>query len=233
MTGNEQKPAGFKTLLRNMVPAAWLREREIFLRLGAYAGPAYLRLRARDLLGMRTVNQRRVPPGAQSFLFVCFGNIMRSPMAEAMFQRAVAQANLPSIRASSAGIHAIPGNTPHPWALSASQELGLPLTGHRARLLTPELTAQADVIFVMDFQNKAEILAAHPEADARVLMLSAYGTGPMRGRQIPDPFHTDLEGTRRCYGVLQSCIDNLVKELSIGSHASTEPRTATSSKRLA
>ena len=232
MTGNEQQPAGLKTLLRNLVPARWLRERQIFLRLGSSAGP-YLRLRARDLIGMRSPNQRRVPPGAQSFLFVCFGNIMRSPMAEAMFRRAVAQSGLTGIRASSAGIHAIPGNTPHPWALSASQEFGLPLTGHRARLLTPDLAIQADVIFVMDFQNKAEIMTLYPEAGARVLMLSAYGSGPMRGREIPDPFHTDLEGTRRCYGVLQSCIDNLVKELVIGSRASTEPRAATSSKRLA
>jgi protein-tyrosine-phosphatase len=233
MTENEQKPPGPKIFLRNLVPAAWLREREIFLRLGGTAGPTYFRLRARDLVGMRTANQRRVPPGARSFLFVCFGNIMRSPMAEAMFRRAVEQANLPGIRASSAGIHAIPGNTPHPWAVSASQEFGLPLTAHRAQLLTPDLVVQADVIFVMDFQNKAEILTLYPEADARVLMLSAYGSGPMRGREIPDPFHTDLEGTRRCYSVLQSCIDNLAKELLIASRASTEPRTATSSKRLA
>lgn len=214
MSGNDQRSETLKGRLRSIVPTAWLREREMFLRLGPSAGRAYLRLRLFDKLGARSGNCRKTPPHARSLVFVCFGNIMRSPMAEALFRRAATQANLHGFTAISAGIHAVPGNSPHPWALRASEDMGLPLAGHRARLLTPELVAQADVLFAMDFQNKAELMTLYPGGRPEVLMLSAYGTGVMRGREIRDPFFADVEGTRRCYHLLQMCIENLVEELS-------------------
>jgi len=104
--------------------------------------------------------------------------------------------------------------------LTASQELGLPLTQHRAQLLTAELVAQADAIFVMDFQNKAEVLALYPEAKEKVLMLSAYADGAGRPREIPDPYFGDLDATRNCYAILQTCIRNLTHEVAARSRGS-------------
>lgn len=201
--------------LRSLVPDSWLRERETFLRLGPKAGPIYARLRLLDLVGVRSPNRRRVSPGATSFLFVCFGNLMRSPMAEALLRKAVSEAGVHGTRCASAGLHAIAGNEAHPWALIASQEIGLPLTSHRAQPVTADLVAQADAIFAMDFQNKAELLARFPEFESRFLMLSAYADGPFRYREIPDPFFGDIDATRRCYGVLQACIRNLIAELQV------------------
>ena len=196
-----------------MVPDSLLREREIFLRLGPKAGPIYARLRLLDLAGVRSPNTQGVSPAARSFLFVCFGNLMRSPMAEAFFRKAVGDAGLRGIRCASAGLHAIAGNEAHPWALTASQEIGLPLTNHRAQPVTADLVTQADAIFAMDFQNKAELLARFPEFESKILMLSAYANGPFRYREIPDPYFGDIDATRRCYGVLQACIGNLMEEL--------------------
>jgi protein-tyrosine-phosphatase len=45
-------------------------------------------------------------------------------------------------------------------------------------------------------------------------MLSAYGDGPTRYREIPDPYFGDLEATRHCYAVLQTCIRNLTNDLA-------------------
>jgi len=199
--------------LRNLVPDSLLRERETILRLGPKAGPIYARLRLLDLVGVRSPNMRGVSPAARSFLFVCFGNLMRSPMAEAFFRKAVGDAGLHGIHGASAGLHAIPGNEAHPWALTASQGIGLPLTSHRAQPVTPDLVTQADAIFAMDFQNKAELLARFPEFESKILMLSAYADGPFRYREIPDPYFGDIDATRRCYGVLQACIRNLTAEL--------------------
>jgi protein-tyrosine phosphatase len=156
---------------------------------------------------------RRVSPAARSFLFVCFGNLMRSPMAEALFRKAISDAGLRGIHGASAGLHAIAGNEAHPWALMASQEIGLPLTNHRAQPVSANLVTQADAIFAMDFQNKAELLAGFPEFESKILMLSAYANGPFRYREIPDPYFGDIDATRRCYGVLQACIGNLTEEL--------------------
>jgi protein-tyrosine phosphatase len=225
MNADQQKP-GFRQVLRRIVPDSLLHERQVFLRLGPKAGPIYARLRLLDSVGVHSPNMEKIQPGARSFLFVCFGNIMRSPMAEAMFRKSVVDANLPNVLACSAGLHAVPGNEAHPRAMTASQEIGLPLTQHRAQLLTPGLVSQADAIFVMDFQNKAEVLALYPEARERVLMLSVYADGPQRYREIPDPYFGDLEATRRCYAVLQTCIRNLTIDL-----AARNPTSVTSVSR--
>jgi len=201
--------------LRSFVSDSLLQERETFLRLGPKAGPIYARLRLLDLAGVRSPNMQGVSPAARSFLFVCFGNRMRSPMAEAFFRKAVGDAGLRGIHGASAGLHAIPGNEAHPWALTASQEIGLPLTNHRAQPVTADLVTQADAIFAMDFQNRAELLAGFPEFQNKILMLSAYADGSFRCREIPDPYFGDIAATRRCYGVLQACIRNLTTELQM------------------
>jgi protein-tyrosine phosphatase len=210
----EQPKPGLKQWLRRLIPGFLLKERDTFFRLGPKAGALYARYRLLDRMGVRPQKRERISPSPKSILFVCFGNIMRSPMAEAMFRQCTAGTH---ILVASAGLHAIPGGEAHPRALVASSEIGLPLVQHRAQLLTPEMVSQSDVIFVMDFQNQAEVLALYPEAREKVVLLSAYAEGAERCREIPDPYFGDLEATRRCYALLQTCIHNLAAEL--GAHS--------------
>ena len=219
MSGEPQKSA-VRTSIRKTVPDWFLKERAIFLRLGPKAGPIYARLRLLDSIGVRTPNKVKLKSGTRSFLFVCLGNIMRSPMAEAMLKQALTEKGLQDqVRVASAGLHATPGKAAHPWAIAALQEIGLPLTSHRAQLLTLDLAGQADVIFAVDFQNKVELLALFPEAQHKVAMLSANASAPIRYREIPDPYFGDLEATRRCYAALQTCVRNLAAELSSSKRA--------------
>jgi protein-tyrosine-phosphatase len=69
---------------------------------------------------------------------------------------------------------------------------------------------QADAIFAMDFQNKAELLTLYPDAANKICMLSAYAEGAWQGREIPDPYLGDLEVTRNCARQLRTCIRNLL-----------------------
>ena len=203
-----------KTALRKLVPDLLLREREIVLHLGPEAGRTYIGLRLLDGLGVRASNQRMVPSSSRSFVFVCWGNIMRSAMAEFLMNQALRDAGLAGqLQIRSAGLHATPGREAHPWAQAASAQLGISLNQHRAKLLTREMVETADCIFAMDFQNKAELLTLYPGFREKVYMLSAYAEGPGRYRQIPDPYHGDLQGTLLCGQQLQSCICNLMKSL--------------------
>lgn len=210
----EQPKPGLRRALRKIVPDSLLRERETIFRLGPRAGAIYARLRLLDSLGVRAQNVDAIQPTTRSFLFVCFGNIMRSPMAELMLRKSAADANLDDVRVRSAGLHAITGREAHPDALTASAEIGLPLTQHRAQMLTRDLVLWADIIFVMDFENKAEMLTLYPDVRDKIVMLAEYGEGPKRCREIPDPYFGDLETTRRCYGVLRVCVRNLVSDLA-------------------
>lgn len=225
MTGDDPRTraTASKDALRRLIPDFLLQERGIVLRLGAKAGPIYARLRLLDALGVRTANQRRAPASARSFLFVCFGNIMRSAMAETLMRRVSEEIGLgPEPRIMSAGLHAIEGHEPHPWAQQVSAELGISLAEHRAKLLTREMVETADCILAMDFQNKAELLAIYPESKNKICMISAYGEGEWRYREIEDPYLGSLESTRICAGRLQICIQNLMASLFPSPHSAAK-----------
>src|SRR5580692_10124666 len=112
-------PTMIKPVLRKFVPNFLLQQRSIVVRLGAQAGWIYAKLRLLDSLGFRGVNRRVVPAGARSFLFVCFGNIMRSAMAEFLMRKmalenAPERANSCRARGSSLGTR----SRCRPWSLA-------------------------------------------------------------------------------------------------------------------
>jgi protein-tyrosine-phosphatase len=199
-----------KDLLRKFIPDFLLKQRSIVLRLGPGAGRIYASLRLFDVLGVRAAQQRRVSASARSFVFVCFGNIMRSAMAEFLMRRELTEAGIAqSVHIVSAGLHALAGREAHPWAQQASEDLGISLAEHRAKPLTREMVEQADCVLAMDFQNKAELLTLFPEFKEKIFMLSAYAEGAWQYREIPDPYLGDLETTRFCAMQLQTCVHNL------------------------
>ena len=207
-----------KDALRKLIPNFLLQQRGIVRRLGPRAGRIYAGLRLRDVLGVRTANQRMVPQSARSFLFVCFGNIMRSAMAEFVMRQALHEAGAErQVRIVSAGLHATAGREAHPWAQEAAAGLGISLAEHRAKPLTMEMVAQADCVLAMDFQNKAELLTLYPEAREKIFMLSTYAEGPWQYREIPDPYLGDLEATRFCGKQLGTCIRNLIASTILSS----------------
>ena len=211
------KPShGYKTILHSFAPKALLKERNTYLRLGPEAGSTYIRLRILDMLGLAH-SQTMVPKTSRSFLFVCFGNIMRSAMAEALFRKELGSlTDERSLRIASAGLHATPGNPAHPWALASSTKFGISLEQHRAQLLTAEMVQEADAIFAMDFQNKAELLTLYPESKAKIFMLGSCLPDSTQ-MEIPDPYFGNVETTLDCYRMLQACIQSLVHDLFPGS----------------
>jgi protein-tyrosine phosphatase len=203
-----------KRLLANLLPKAVTRELGQFQ---AYAGRerlVYLKIRLSDSVGFTNPRYSRPPVTACSFLFVCFGNIMRSPMCEALMNRAIRALPDLQIKVTSAGLNAVPGREPHPWAIKAAREFGISLEEHRARLLTPQMVDQAEAIFAMDHQNQVQLLARHPLAKGKVYMLSAYAGEDYHSLEIVDPYYTTENGTHSCYTILSTCIDNLVHSLS-------------------
>ncbi|MGA9508854.1 MAG: ATP-grasp domain-containing protein [Candidatus Sulfotelmatobacter sp.] len=206
-----------KSAFRRIAPRRLMSYWDVYSRLDKQARPAYAGLRLRGALGMNAQNgdEARVAlKRANSFLFICFGNLMRSPMAEAMLKHVLLARGIDGMIVRSAGLHAVPGREAHSWALAVSRELDMPLDQHRAQLLTPELVSGSDVIFAMDFQNLAELLTLYPAARNKIVLLSHYAEGRQRNREIPDPYFGDVETTRQCYSVLRACIDKLAGEIA-------------------
>jgi protein-tyrosine phosphatase len=113
-----------------------------------------------------------------SILVVCIGNICRSPMGEA-----IVAAKLPHLQVSSAGIGALVGNHADPIARELMAERGLDIESHRARQLTSLMCQKADLILVMDEEQRLHINQRHPFARGKLFRLGDVGQ-----MDIPDPY---------------------------------------------
>ncbi len=198
---------------KKLLPDSAIHELRRYRMYGGKERAVYLKIRVLNAIGMMNSRISRPPRTARSFLFVCFGNIIRSPMCEALLKQALPR--LPSylITVSSAGLNAVPGRAAHPWATAAAQGFGISLENHRAQLLTGDMVSQADAVFAMDYDDFVQLLSRYPEARNKIFMLSAYASEYHRAVEITDPYYSGEEATRSCYAVLNTCIENLVESL--------------------
>lgn len=140
-----------------------------------------------------------------NILFVCSGNTCRSPLAEAISRRMFEVAGRNDVHVSSAGTQAWDGSSASDGSILVGMERGLDLSGHRARILTPEIVAASDLILVMSEQHVVRVKELSPNAN--VHMLAGYASGESPGRTVQDPFGGDLSSYRET-------ADDLERELS-------------------
>jgi len=129
-------------------------------------------------------------------LFVCLGNICRSPTAEGVFRHLLAQ-EAPDLQvevdsAGTAGYHI--GHPPDLRSQRAAHARGIDLSGLRARQVSAEDFLRFDLILAMDRDNLEELEAIRPaESRARVQLFLEYA--PELGRtEVPDPYYGDARG---------------------------------------
>ena len=131
----------------------------------------------------------------KKILFVCHGNICRSPMAEFIMKKAVADAGLSGeyeIASAATSAEEI-GNDIYPPAKETLRRHGIPFERRRARRITPEDYRHYDRIYVMDRNNLRWLERLMPDPDGKVrLLMSIVG----EGRDVADPWYTgDFEAT--------------------------------------
>jgi len=124
-----------------------------------------------------------------SVLFVCLGNICRSPLAEAAFRRT---ANGIGLRAEidSAGTGAWHiGHPPDPRAVSVAQRNGVDIRGLRARQVCPGDFHRFDHIVALDAANLADLRALQPSGSRAQLSLLLDHVEGRRGQPVADPYY--------------------------------------------
>ncbi|HIE13615.1 MAG TPA: low molecular weight protein arginine phosphatase [Desulfotomaculum sp.] len=120
----------------------------------------------------------------QHILFVCTGNTCRSSMAEAIFKNLLVSEGIEDVDVSSAGTFALPGSPATPEAVEALTGWGIDLNSHKARLLSPEMVREVDLVLTMTARHKATVLEMVPDAKDKVFTVSEYAG--LAG-DIPDP----------------------------------------------
>ena len=149
-------------------------------------------------------------------LFVCMGNICRSPTAEAVLRRLVATAGGgPRVHVDSAGTHDYHvGDPPDRRAQAAGARRGYDLSALRARQLVPDDFERFDFVLVMDERNRrdaARIRPAMPRAHLALLLDFAALPGH---REVPDPYYGGPQEFEDVLDLIEAAARGLLAELA-------------------
>lgn len=149
-------------------------------------------------------------------LFVCLGNICRSPTAEAAVREAAAEAGV-DVEVDSAGIgdwHI--GEEPDARMCAAATESGLELAG-RARQVTPEDLDRFDLLLAMDRDNYESLVAMAPDDVTRERIRLFREFDPdADGLEVPDPYFGGEEGFHEVVRIVRAAARGLVGEIAEG-----------------
>ncbi len=151
-----------------------------------------------------------------SILFVCMGNICRSPTAEGVFRaRAKSAGILHAVSIDSAGTHAYHvGASPDLRSQAFAAKRGLDLSTQRARQVSEDDFARFDFILAMDKHNLALLEAACPPQHRHKLGLFMEYATHSAAEEVPDPYHGGERGFDIVLDYIEDASDGLVNVIS-------------------
>ena len=151
-------------------------------------------------------------------LFVCLGNIIRSPLAEHLFSdrasRAGVAGNYTVDSAGTAGWHS--GESPDPRMVQTAKQHGLTLGGTARQVRSDDLES-FDLILAMDESNRQALLklARTPEQRGKIRLLREFD--PQRGdSDVPDPWYGGQDGFQQTYQIIERSVRGLLETLERG-----------------
>ncbi len=148
-------------------------------------------------------------------LFVCMGNICRSPTAEGVFRHALQAHGEPiSIETDSAGTHDYhAGEPPDRRTITAAQRRGIDLSALRARTISEHDFARFDLILAMDRDNLDLLQRRAPtEYRERIKLVMEYAPDAYT-REVPDPYYGSATGFEEVLDLLEQASQGLLREL--------------------
>jgi len=165
----------------------------------------------------------------RNVLFVCTGNICRSPMAQGLFADLIRGRR--DIEVTSAGIGAIGGQPPSPYAIEVMSELGMDIRNIRSKPLMAELVRKADFIFVMTYGHLDSMLLLFPSAAEKTFLLREFETDlPVIEREVSDPIGQSRETYRDCRNQIRAALPRLLDLVLRSTHDETQ---VTARKKIA
>jgi protein-tyrosine phosphatase len=147
-------------------------------------------------------------------LFVCLGNICRSPLAEAIFKHKIRERGLDKlVEADSCGTSNYHiGDQPDPRTIANAKKNGVAID-HCGRQLCEEDFKKFDYILAMDQSNYNNILRlpSSSEFSSKVRMMREFD--PVEKGEVPDPYHGGEKGFQEVFDILNRTMDNFIDHL--------------------
>jgi protein-tyrosine phosphatase len=164
----------------------------------------------------RSIANPPLPKRVQSVMFVCLGNICRSPFAEVIAARR-AESLAPGLRFTSSGIRTTQAAAPPHEAKRAAKAFGVSLERHQPQLLTRDLMAAHDMIVVMEGRQMELLQARYPDLRDRIFLLSLFedGVSGFERYTIPDPFGLPHAIFEACYRRIDHAVVAMLVSLGV------------------
>jgi RpiB/LacA/LacB family sugar-phosphate isomerase len=163
----------------------------------------------------------------KTILFICTGNVCRSPMAEGLFRHAVKGRG--EFRILSAGIGATNGEPPTPHSVQAMREIGIDISQQRSRMLSADLVKQADLILGMTHSHTDTVALLYPAAAEKTFLLREFDdTLESFEKDISDPIGSPYPVYVECRDQIEQGIVTLLKfmeQQNLLSKSATAPAT--------
>ena len=168
--------------------------------------------RIMDVEAIRRYGQKRIYEklrNAHRLLFVCKGNICRSPFAEKYARKIFSEI----IDVTSSGYFPEANRVSPNNAIEAASEMGIDISAHRSKVLKEKDIRDADVVFTFDSENRRTLLACYPEAKSKVFLL---GIAAVSGTLfIDDPYGKNKKEYMRTYRLIAQSLDVLNQKLRL------------------
>ena len=140
-------------------------------------------------------------------LFVCLGNICRSPLAEAIFQDKVGNLEMESDSAGTAAYHI--GENPDHRSVKVAQENNVPIN-HKARKFVPEDLDRFDYIIAMDQNNYDDMVGIAGRDSDKLLLLRSFDPFANGNLNVPDPYYGGYEGFENIFDIISRSVDPFI-----------------------
>ena len=155
-----------------------------------------------------------MPGEIKNVLFVCFGNICRSPFAEGLFAKLAANTGQKDLFADSAGLFALPGNSATSLAQQVAVEHDVDLSRHEAKLVSKALVQWSDLILVMEQSHRKTLVETFPEATDKTRLIRHFSRVGSKQRGIADPYGLQYEAYRFCFLDIEDAVSGLIRAMT-------------------
>jgi protein-tyrosine phosphatase len=148
-------------------------------------------------------------------LFVCMGNICRSPLAQGVFEEVVRREGLEgNVEVDSAGTHGYyhAGEPPDARAQKSAARRGVDISSQRARRLVPEDCEGFDYIVTMDEENYRTVAALCRRSDVEIRPFLDF-TANLQEKDIPDPYYGGSDGFDHVLDLVEEASEGLLQDI--------------------